>query len=304
LVAVVERAMARDPAERFADGAELAQALAPLAAPAVAPDARTTRIAPARAVSPRVTVAAAAPRAAPGKRGGARPWMPIGLAAILLIALAAVGQIALGGRGVGSVTAEVVEVPAVAGTSIEQAEQVLRQAGLEPLRGEEQVTLDTPRGLVITQEPLEGERLRKGERVRLVVSQGIEIPNLVGRHWDDVKPWLDQHGWSLGRVRFIFANQRDFGKVMWQDPPSGSGPVQDKRSTPISLQVAGPPEATKTGFPVPGGAAGQSNSRQAGQPTPSVVPRSQEVKPGRSEQKPDERRQPPGQRRNDEDRDD
>jgi beta-lactam-binding protein with PASTA domain len=179
----------------------------------------------------------------------------------------------------------------VAGSSFEKAQEILRQAGLEPVRGEEQVTLDTPRGLVITQDPLEGRQLRKGERVTLLVSRGIEVPNLVGRHWDEVKPWLDQHGWSLGQVRFIVADRRDFGKVVWQDPPAGAGPAADKRSTPISLNVAGPPEATKTGFPSGGGAPSQPSLRPPAPTAPSDPPRSQQAKPGRQEQRQTERRQ-------------
>ena len=125
----------------------------------------------------------------------------------------------------------------------------------------------------------------------LVVSRGIEVPNLVGRHWDEVKPWLDQHGWSLGQVRFIFADRRDFGKVVWQDPPAGGGPAADKRGTPISLNVAGPPEATKTGFPRVGGAPSQPSARQPAPPAPTDPPRGQQAKPGRQVQRQPERRQ-------------
>jgi len=145
--------------------------------------------------------------------------------------------------------AESVAVPGVAGMRFEEAAQSLEAAGLRSLKADEPVTLDTPRGVVVTQAPLGGQFIKKGEQVRLTVSRGIAVPSFVGQRWDDVKPWMDQNGWTAGRVRFVVADQRDFGKVVAQQPAPDADAVADKQSTPIDINVAGPPEATRTGFP-------------------------------------------------------
>jgi beta-lactam-binding protein with PASTA domain len=175
-----------------------------------------------------------------------------------------------------------VAIPGVASLRLEDATQRLRQVGLEPAPTE-QVTLDTPRGVVVTQDPPAGTVVRKGERVRLLVSQGVELPNLLGQQWDDVKPWLDRNGWTLGRVRFVFADYKDFGKVVAQDPPSGA--VADK-NTPINLSIAGPPEATRTGLPRPNPPPPQAVPPPAPPPAP---PRGEQ---GRGDREREERGKP------------
>jgi serine/threonine-protein kinase len=198
-----------------------------------------------------------------GSRSAARRWLsrgpdlrssgvlaagrPAPLVALLGAALLALAALSVGSRG--GVVVESVAVPAVAGMKFEEAAARLREVGLEAAKASEEVTLDTPRGLVVTQDPPEGNSVPKGQPVSLKVSKGIGVPNLVGQHWDNVKPWLDQHGWRLGRVRFVFANQADFGKVLAQEPAANSEPVADKQSASINLNIGGPPEATKTGFP-------------------------------------------------------
>jgi hypothetical protein len=284
LTAVIERALALDPTDRFTNAAEMAEALAPLAtspsADAERSDVRGARpsgdlhgqstrlLVPARAGADeatasgggRVTVglmlarffgplAASIGRVTP--RSARLLRAPLLIAAVLLVALAAI-RFSLSAS---SVRAESVVVPSLAGMSFGDAVQQIEAAGLQASKADERITLDTPRDVVVTQEPPAGQSLKKGEQVRLTVSLGVSLPNFVGQHWDDVKPWMDQNGWRLGGARFVFANQADFGKVLIQEPSAESGPVVDKAVTAINLTIAGPPEATRTGFPKPGPAA-------------------------------------------------
>ena len=273
LAAVIERALALEPARRFPEASAFAEALTPYAARGSDPHAATTKVLPV-VRRPRGS-ASAPPPSVPRRSLPAGPelrvlpawpqrWLLAGLAALVVLVAAGVGVAVFGSPGAGS--AGMVDVPSVAGSRYEDAEKALRAAGLEPRRGDEPVTLDTPRGVVVTQEPLGGQRARSGSSVTLMVSRGIELPRLVGRQWDEVKPWLDQHGWTLGRVRFVFADQADFGKVVAQEPGPDGGPVDDRTNVAISVNVAGPPEATRTGFPAP------SAPQRAAPPPPPTAP--------------------------------
>jgi beta-lactam-binding protein with PASTA domain len=145
-------------------------------------------------------------------------------------------------------TAALVMVPAVAAIPVDQAIQQLQSAGLAIDRKDD-VTLDSAAGLVVTQDPPAGASVGPGSTIHLLVSKGIAVPELRGQAWDDVKPWLDEHGWPLGQVRFVVANVGDWGKVLTQNPAPESGLVPSKQAAPMTLQIAGPPGATRTGYP-------------------------------------------------------
>ena len=281
LADVLERALAPDPEGRFPDAGAMAMALA--AALSNEPARRVGRWDRVRRLGGRVPA---------GVTGGRSAWLAIGLAAVLLLGLAAIALTTVRGAA-----AERVAAPGVAGMRFEHAVQQLEAAGLRPVKSDEPITLDTPRGVVVTQEPLGGQFAKKGEPVRLVVSSGIAVPNFVGQRWDDVKPWMDQNGWTVGRVRFVVADQSDFGKVVAQQPGADAGPVADKQSAPIDINVAGPPEATRTGFP--SGPAPPAEATRTGLPSgpaQQVAPPPPRPAPGRGEQqkpeaKPEKKRQ-------------
>ena len=313
LADALERALAPDPEGRFPDAGAMATALAaalsnePARRRQDTPAGRlagdlhgaTTRVValPARRVGRWDRVRRLGGRVPAGVTGGRSAWLAIGLAAVLLLGLAAIALTTVRGAA-----AERVAAPGVAGMRYEDAVQQLEAAGLRPVKSDEPITLDTPRGVVVTQEPLGGQFAKKGEPVRLVVSSGIAVPNFVGQRWDDVKPWMDQNGWTVGRVRFVVADQSDFGKVVAQQPGADAGPVADKQSAPIDINVAGPPEATRTGFPsgpappaeatrtgLPSGPAQQGPAQQLAPPPPRPAPgRGEQQKP---EAKPEKKRQ-------------
>ncbi len=71
---------------------------------------------------------------------------------------------------------EEVQVPDVVGLHLEEAQEVLAQSGLVVEVLEEVPAGERPSGIVIGQEPGEGERLPRGSGVRLKVTKGREQP--------------------------------------------------------------------------------------------------------------------------------
>ena len=202
LDAVMLTAMAKDPMERYDSAEEFAQDLrrlargeSPLALAhhsALADEANTTEFLPSSSsdATP-APVPAAAPtptpppqREAPAEVAAADEPEENKSSAGKTIALAAAALIALGGIGYGAYQffestnkVETVAIPQVAGMNVNEATQVLEQAGFVVSRIDEP-NPDVPRDTVIATEPGVGSGLPQGSRIKLRVSSGPELTNV------------------------------------------------------------------------------------------------------------------------------
>ncbi len=171
---VVLRALAKDPAERYADADELINALQherdALAAQAgtaltSAYDGHHTSehhpAAGALLMAPAALGEEYAPQAAENRRRRALWW---GLALLVLAGIAALVIVLLQ-------PAKMVTVPDVGGRTEQAAGASLRQAGLDPVPSLA-ASSTVPTGLVVSQSPAAGERVEKGSRVSIVISGG------------------------------------------------------------------------------------------------------------------------------------
>ncbi len=175
LDAIVLRALAKDPAARYADADEFIQVLERerQQLPAVAGVAMTTAYAPARsagAVAPTAGLfmqpAGAAPEE-PGNGAGdanRRKWLWWGLGAAALIAAIVLVIVLVPPRGR-------VTVPGVVGLSEQAAVTRLRHSGLDPVATQAAST-GVASGLVVAQSPALGAVVHSGTRVNVVVSSG------------------------------------------------------------------------------------------------------------------------------------
>ncbi len=119
---------------------------------------------------------------------------------------------------------ELVLVPGVAGKPREEAVELLENAGL---RVEESQAYDerVPAGVVISQRPVEGNRVGRGTTVSLVVSKGpppppFPMPDLRGQTQDEARRSLAAAGLRLGEVREELSSYPR-GQVAGQDPLPG-----------------------------------------------------------------------------------
>ena len=162
------------------------------------------------------------------------------LATALVLALLAIGLLgfsstldpvdALLGRGA------VVTVPDVVDTPRPRAEAEMEDLGLRV----EVVTafsLSAPRGTVVAQTPREGERVRTGSTVELVVSRGanrVEMPDAVGRPLSSVMPTFEEAEIPV-TVERVASETVERGVVIDQTPEAG---VEVTGADPVAFTVS------------------------------------------------------------------
>jgi serine/threonine-protein kinase len=130
-------------------------------------------------------------------------------------------------------------VPDLTGLSPGDAEAVLAGLGFEVTR---RVVEGWGRGDVRGTRPAAGERLELPARVELEVVEGAEavvVPDLRGRHIDDVAALLEGEGLQLGTVRYDVQAAEAPGRVVGQFPPPG---FSLKVGGLVSVEVAGSAE--------------------------------------------------------------
>jgi len=243
---VLERAGQPDPNRRFPDAAAFASALSaaarelPPPAPLVLPglgdaldDPEPTRIAAARAVtealddtaSPAVfdqdAVEVMPPMAVARrvKPPGSHRLVPAVVAAVLVLALVAVGAIIASAAGGGGAT---VPTPNLVGMVAEDAIAAAAAKGLTV--DLQRVDADDVVGVVMSQRPAAGAFISDGGKVRLVVSRGpppVPVPQVDGLVAADAQAQLEQAGFVV-TVRQDFDDLVPFGSVIGTDPPKGS----------------------------------------------------------------------------------
>ncbi len=134
---------------------------------------------------------------------------------------------------------ERVSVPDVSGLSESQTALVLGRLGFSTAT--RTIASHNRKGQVIRTEPEAGEILPVPSEVELVVSEGrdvVAVPDLEGRHLDDVEVLLSRLGLLIGTVTFEPAALGAPGRVIGQSPPPGFGL---RAGGEVSVRVAGSP---------------------------------------------------------------
>src|SRR5918995_456975 len=130
-------------------------------------------------------------------------------------------------------------VPLVQGLPVDEATDQMRDAGFLTERSNE-YSDTVKKNRVIETSPAEGESVRKGSTVTLVVSRGKEktaIPDVVGQPQDQAEAALGDAGFQVGTQEQEDADAEP-GTVLAQDPPAGT---QAAAGTPGPLTVATAP---------------------------------------------------------------
>jgi beta-lactam-binding protein with PASTA domain/tRNA A-37 threonylcarbamoyl transferase component Bud32 len=243
LEAVIMKAMAKNPDNRYQDAEEMKADLERArlgqgvqATPLLPESAQTQRIAPAGPPT------AVLPPAAPEDGGRRRWWIP---ALIILLILAVLGGgLYLLASSLLSTNTDSVNVPDVRGFTEEAATRTLRDAGFE-VTPEFQVTTDQGKiGEVIEQSPDAGSLLAKGETVTITVGKRpaqVEVPKLTGLTQDEAVAALEAAHLALGATSTQPSEEPD-GTVVSQDPLPGER--VDKNSSVDIVLSQGPSEVT------------------------------------------------------------
>lgn len=118
----------------------------------------------------------------------------------------------------------VVLVPRVIGYSLDQARDILVNAGLELGRLGQQETAQGV-GLVISQNPSDNASVARGTAVSLIIGvaqRGNDVPNVMGLAYADAVRAINNAGLTVGEVRQVRSHPRDAGKVLSMSPPAGT----------------------------------------------------------------------------------
>ncbi|MDQ3762400.1 MAG: Stk1 family PASTA domain-containing Ser/Thr kinase, partial [Actinomycetota bacterium] len=143
---------------------------------------------------------------------------------------------------------EVVGVPDVVGTNIEQAQRNIAVARL--VAQVQEVDSAAPKGQVLKQNPAGGAEVKAGSTVTLTVSRGnqLQMPELSGQTPNQALNTLRRLGWA-GTLRQVFTPVNDanqVGVILSQDVPPGTGFARDQTITVTVGQSTQPTSTTTT----------------------------------------------------------
>jgi serine/threonine-protein kinase len=114
-----------------------------------------------------------------------------------------------------------VVIPDVKGHPLDEAKQILQQAGLQPGEEIQEGSTTVPRGAVIKTKPPAGEKQNPDDPVTLVVSAGILMPNLINQPRDKAAQTLAKLGLNVQWQEQAPAGGQQPNTVVGQNPPAG-----------------------------------------------------------------------------------
>lgn len=119
-------------------------------------------------------------------------------------------------------------VPSVAGLSANEAEAKLAEAGLKVVRSD-RYNLDVPPGDVMSMNPPSGAKVKKGDRIDLIVSKGRnleKLPNMFGAQVTGAAQQLNNMGFETSIVIPAYLQGQESSLyVISQDPPAGTSDI-------------------------------------------------------------------------------
>ncbi len=165
-------------------------------------------------------------------------WLIIGLLSfIIFVTVLAYGFSQLRGM----LTVDEVDVPYVTGLSLQEAAEVLEEAGLEYVILEEIPDDEVPENHVISQFPEAERTVKKGREVELVLSTGpvqLEVPSVVGLKELEAKIFLQDMD-LIPEIIEEYSPTVPMGEVISQSPREG---IKLNKGDTVSLVISKGPE--------------------------------------------------------------
>lgn len=154
----------------------------------------------------------------------------------IIAALAVVGGIAFALMSGGGDDKDKVAVPSVVGKTVDEATAAIEEAGFELGKVEESFDDNVEAGQVISQDPKGDSKQAKGTKINLSVSKGtkaITVPDLSGKTADEAKKELTANGLKSASGEAEYSDTVEEGHVIRQDPVAGTEVAKDSTVTYI-----------------------------------------------------------------------
>jgi serine/threonine-protein kinase len=250
--AITLRALAKDPDDRYADGAAMRADLLRFREGKPIAGVNPVPTGPARPPSPPTPPAGnpatvvPPPQPVAPEQGRRRTGWFFVIILLLLVVLAGL-LFAFGQQlGVFEEQTKKVAVPDVVDLPVQDAEDAILEAGLKFTISNDQSTTQ-PEGTVVSQSPAGGEQAEKGSTVILNVSVGVGeavLPDVKGLSEQEARALLKKEGFENVRAPILEdSEEQEPGKVIRTMPDPGQSYPKD---TEITLFIAKMPETTTT----------------------------------------------------------
>ncbi len=140
-------------------------------------------------------------------------------------------------------------VPDVVGMPFSSAEELLIEKEFEVLRDQPRFSDEVPAGVVLMQLPYGGATTKKGRRIYLTESRGVELipmPALIGRPLREARITLMRQGFEVGEIEYDFNDTIMRDLVFAQSVPADVG---TRPGTKISLMLSKGPSTRYSMMP-------------------------------------------------------
>jgi len=124
-------------------------------------------------------------------------------------------------------------VPDLQGLTLEEAKSILKDRGLGLRIIREEYNLHRLAGTVISQMPEPESRVKKGRRIKVILSKGGEkatVPELIGMTFRQAELALEAHGLEIGEPVYISTDTLPAGEVITSFPSAGT-------TVPLGMEI-------------------------------------------------------------------
>ena len=225
LEAVILKAMAKDPFERYQSADELLDDLR-----------RLESGRPLEAMKPthdKTIVIKRIPEKKPKGRGTGKLIM-----VFLLLFILGAGLVAGIFYYQAKMAEKYTEVPKLVDLNIKEAERLAKEKGLRLVITGKEYSSIYEKDKIIRQTPLPGTGIEKGKMVKVVVSLGekpVEVPDLIGKSELEAGQILGELGLHIGEVKYEYSDKVPEGRIMKQLPAPGT---KVKKGTAINIVIS------------------------------------------------------------------
>ena len=146
----------------------------------------------------------------------------------LIIIIAAAAAAIVAGLAIafalGAFGGEEIETPDFRNMTLQEAREAAKEYDLNIREGDQVISEDVEKGLIVSQDPEAGSTIKTGSTVTVNISNGLgdgSVPDLRGKQQGELSDYLEAAGFTLGTVT-TEASEEEEGTVISQDPEPGS----------------------------------------------------------------------------------